>query len=73
MKQEELTFRLVTANEAATYFAYSARTIHAWEKTGVNPFVQMPNGRRRYRIPEVEAVLLGEEEAGSTTGCLEQT
>ena len=71
MTEQKHPFRLVTASELARHFAYSPRTIHAWAKTGVIPFVQMPNGRRRYRIPEVEAVLLGTEKAGSRTGCLE--
>ncbi len=72
MKHIELTFRLVTASELARHFAYSPRTIHAWAKTGVIPFVRMPNGRRRYRIPEVEAALLGgDEKAASGPGCRE--
>lgn len=54
---------LLTAAEVAEIAKVHTETIHRWTRDGLLPVVTLPNGRKRYRADEVEALLTHSERA----------
>ena len=53
------TQALVSPARMASYLGVTVKTLGRWRRRALIPAVQMPSGQWRYRIADVEAVLLG--------------
>jgi excisionase family DNA binding protein len=53
--------RLLTPRQVAEIFAVDPKTVTRWAKAGLIRSIRTPGGHRRFREPEVRALLEGEQ------------
>lgn len=52
-----LEARLLRAGEVAALLQVSRRSVAAWAKRGLIPFIETPGGHRRFRVTDVRALV----------------